>query len=420
MIPNAWFYKLKDMNKSRNQQKIVYHNHVSKKKPHHTSSFSSSFSSSSSSSSLSSKEQQPQQLSHQRKSYYFSRDLSTTTAVSPAPAPPPGAERDNAETKTARNSDGKSSSSKKRRSGARRNRVSNRGVTTTSSSVDTAGGCSCRAAVESVWSKPDSTTPEEYPIATLDTTSSSSSSDENEAFTLPELGSNNKNIPCFATEKFDTMLSWSSSTYCRGSKLEKRDAENEPAIAKFQEPADDKGNGIGIEIGIDTVSQFNLRPIITNHHSSKTTSKKMESLTSLNATAEVEEPTKIRRDCGGPATTRKFSSGNYSSQGLKLRTNSPRIVSRRRIQPQGRKSVSKSRSRRSMSESFAVVKSSKDPQRDFRDSMVEMIIENNLCASKDLEDLLACYLSLNSDEYHDLIITVFKQIWFDIIDVLPN
>lgn len=68
-----------------------------------------------------------------------------------------------------------------------------------------------------------------------------------------------------------------------------------------------------------------------------------------------------------------------------------------------------------VSESVAVVKSSKDPWRDFRESMVEMIVENNIRASKDLEELLACYLSLNSDEYHDLIVNVFKQIWFDFI-----
>ncbi|GFY82451.1 ovate family protein 1 [Actinidia rufa] len=65
----------------------------------------------------------------------------------------------------------------------------------------------------------------------------------------------------------------------------------------------------------------------------------------------------------------------------------------------------------------AVVKSSVDPQRDFRESMVEMILENNLKASKDLEDLLACYLQLNSDEYHEVIIEVFKQIWFDLAHV---
>ena len=108
-----------------------------------------------------------------------------------------------------------------------------------------------------------------------------------------------------------------------------------------------------------------------------------------------------------------------SSPGVRLRMNSPRIASRR-VQANGRRSVSSAAAaaaaRRSLSDSFAVVKSSLNPQRDFRESMVEMIVQNNIRTSKDLEDLLACYLSLNSDEYHDLIIKVFKQIWFDLTD----
>nr|GMC92002.1 transcription repressor OFP1 [Ipomoea batatas] len=95
------------------------------------------------------------------------------------------------------------------------------------------------------------------------------------------------------------------------------------------------------------------------------------------------------------------------NSGLKLRTKSPRMG--KTIHHQDRKSVSSS------TKNFAVVKTSRDPRRDFRESMVEMIVENNIRASKDLEDLLACYLSLNSDEYHDLIIKVFKQIWFDLM-----
>jgi len=108
-------------------------------------------------------------------------------------------------------------------------------------------------------------------------------------------------------------------------------------------------------------------------------------------------------------SVRRFS---VNSPGVRLRVHSPKIAGWK-----GRKSVSStasSGSRRSLSDSFAVVKSSFDPQKDFRESMVEMIVENNIRASKDLEDLLACYLSLNSDQYHDLIIKVFKQIWFDL------
>ncbi|KAK8571440.1 hypothetical protein V6N12_027529 [Hibiscus sabdariffa] len=109
--------------------------------------------------------------------------------------------------------------------------------------------------------------------------------------------------------------------------------------------------------------------------------------------------------------------------GVRLRTHSPRIGSRRLVHGQGRKSVSStssSSSTRSKRSSLAVVKSSYDPGRDFRESMVEMIVENKIRTSKELEELLACYLSLNSDEYHELIIQVFKQIWFDLNHVHFN
>ncbi|XP_014518690.1 transcription repressor OFP5 [Vigna radiata var. radiata] len=64
-------------------------------------------------------------------------------------------------------------------------------------------------------------------------------------------------------------------------------------------------------------------------------------------------------------------------------------------------------------ESFAVIKSSIDPMQDFRDSMIEMIIENQIIQPEEMEDLLVCYLTLNADEYHDLIIKVFRKVWFD-------
>jgi uncharacterized protein (TIGR01568 family) len=124
-----------------------------------------------------------------------------------------------------------------------------------------------------------------------------------------------------------------------------------------------------------------------------------------------------QRNINTNTPSRRFS---MSSPGVKLRINSPRLSSKK-IQSNGRKSVSSTTTssagnRRSLSDSFAIVKSSMNPQRDFRESMVEMIVQNNIRTSKDLEDLLACYLSLNSDEYHEVIIKVFKQIWFDLTD----
>ncbi|KAE9460940.1 hypothetical protein C3L33_07166, partial [Rhododendron williamsianum] len=122
-----------------------------------------------------------------------------------------------------------------------------------------------------------------------------------------------------------------------------------------------------------------------------------------------EDSIKAQKETRTSPRTRK--SVSYSN-GVKLRANSPRIGSRKLVQSCGRRSGSYGK-RRSFSASLAVVKSSFDPQRDFRESMVEMIVENNIRASKDLEELLACYLSLNSDEYHDLIVKAFQQIWFD-------
>ncbi|XP_071742513.1 transcription repressor OFP1-like [Rutidosis leptorrhynchoides] len=97
---------------------------------------------------------------------------------------------------------------------------------------------------------------------------------------------------------------------------------------------------------------------------------------------------------------------------LKGNCYSPRIGNRVRVHGiyGGRRSYG---SRRSLSESMALVKTSVDPGKDFKESMLEMIMENSMKSSKDLEDLLTCYLLLNSNEYHHLIIKVFKEIWLE-------
>lgn len=66
-------------------------------------------------------------------------------------------------------------------------------------------------------------------------------------------------------------------------------------------------------------------------------------------------------------------------------------------------------------ERFAVVRRTRDPQREFRASMVEMIASKRMVGRPDeLETLLACYLSLNADEHHDCIVKVFRQVWFEL------
>ncbi|KAJ8442435.1 hypothetical protein Cgig2_018712 [Carnegiea gigantea] len=51
-------------------------------------------------------------------------------------------------------------------------------------------------------------------------------------------------------------------------------------------------------------------------------------------------------------------------------------------------------------DTFAVVKSSSDPCNDFRTSMVEMIIEKQIFGERELEQLLHCFLYLNSPHHH--------------------
>ncbi|XP_009760912.1 transcription repressor OFP2-like [Nicotiana tabacum] len=146
----------------------------------------------------------------------------------------------------------------------------------------------------------------------------------------------------------------------------------------------------------EIISEIDLPPILTKP--AKSYNRKQQSQESINAKRDNSAPRK-------------------SSTGVKLRA---------KIQGHGRKSVSSSKKRVSKKEnskskrrsfssgSLAIVMASFDPQKDFKESMMEMIVENNIKASKDLEHLLACYLSLNSDEYHHLIINAFEQIWSDL------
>eukprot|EP01018_Ginkgo_biloba_P037549 Gb_24942 [translate_table: standard] len=73
---------------------------------------------------------------------------------------------------------------------------------------------------------------------------------------------------------------------------------------------------------------------------------------------------------------------------------------------------------RKISESFAIVKCSYDPHKDFRESMVEMIVENDIHHFQDLQELLHCYISLNSEEYHHVIFEAFEQVRSDFFDLI--
>ncbi|KAI7753202.1 hypothetical protein M8C21_012333 [Ambrosia artemisiifolia] len=64
---------------------------------------------------------------------------------------------------------------------------------------------------------------------------------------------------------------------------------------------------------------------------------------------------------------------------------------------------------------FAVAKDSSDPYEDFRTSMVDMIVEKEIFSVEELENLVECFLSLNSEEHHKVIFEVFAEIWETLI-----
>ncbi|XWS35400.1 hypothetical protein CRYUN_Cryun21dG0123100 [Craigia yunnanensis] len=395
MMPNTWFYKLKDMGRARNHSNSTS---PSRKKQHPISP--------SSTTTKPSKIKQPHHF-YPRKSYYFTRELIPSDGFYASPT--------NTKPVDAHFPDPPRKSSKQR--STKRNIGSSPKLVTSS-----VANCSCRA---TVWTKADS--PPEYSASS---SSSSSSDDSSSDQKLCESFPQEFRSDCIlTTESFDNMVSWSHSCSCKvNSKANDIviDAANKSFVKKFDKLDE-----------FDKLSELELPPIITKP------AKFNDMVKDIKKKEQDNEPTKYQRSSAkfeeknahgslsvkvvkeeriavkenkNTSPVRKFS---VNSPGVRLRVNSPKIASRR-IQAHARKSVSSNSSlssRRSLSDSFAVVKSSFDPQRDFRDSMLEMIMENNIRASKDLEDLLASYLSLNSDEYHDLIIKVFKQIWFDLSDV---
>ncbi|KAF8397125.1 hypothetical protein HHK36_016032 [Tetracentron sinense] len=385
MMPNAWFYKLKDVGISRSRNQNTSHPIKKKQSPTAT---------------------------QQNLSYYFTDDRfhNNNSPINPKasdthfPDPP------------------RRSSSSNRRSTPRSSSPMIR-----TSSVSAA--CSCRATFDSVWNMSEYSSPDYYSLSPH----LQSSPQAHESPRLPEFWP--------TTDSFDALASWSTSCSCRltSSATATATATATDIIINMDNKSFTR-NFDTIPHGLDQLppiltkpAKFNdmirdikkIKDTIQPPKFRRSSSKKLEEKNvrgSLSVKVVKDESSKILKQHKTSTTTttpiRRSSTTN--SGGVKLRANSPRIASRK-IQAYSRKSMSSNTSskssRRSHSENFAIVKSSLDPQRDFRDSMVEMIVENNIRASKDLEDLLACYLSLNSKVYHNLIVKVFEQIWFDLADI---
>ncbi|KAL2330585.1 hypothetical protein Fmac_018166 [Flemingia macrophylla] len=364
MIPNAWFYKLKDMGKPRKQTPVQS---KMKKQP------------SQASNTQPSKQKQPLQY-NPRKSYYFTRDLNPIKRIY---------------TSQANNQNLKDTNSHEPQTKSSKQRLKRRTVTTYTSSSSS-----------------------NLLVVTNNHNNASSPRHSSAKSDYPDPEFRTDRV--LTTESIDEKpVPWSNSCACRLHSNTKDiiiDVDNNSISRK-----DDKLEGYED----DSFSDLVLPPIVTKPEkfNDLLSAAKKKEYKPRSKMAAQEEPNlhgslrvKIVKGHAEPTKKHKNTpSRSVSCPGVRLRMSTPRIASRK-IPAQGRRSLSGVAGRRSLSDSFAIVKSSLNPERDFRESMAEMIVQNNIRTSKDLEDLLACYLSLNSDEYHDLIIKVFKQIWFDLTD----
>jgi uncharacterized protein (TIGR01568 family) len=162
----------------------------------------------------------------------------------------------------------------------------------------------------------------------------------------------------------------------------------------------------------DDVPERVLRPIVTKPARREAGSRYEVKERHVGHRGATTPRTSCASEQGSNGNSRRSSVS--SGRRLKTRANSPRLAS-----SGSRKSKSTNPPRKKttpappppLAESFAVVKASTDPRRDFRESMEEMIAAKGIRGASDLEDLLACYLAVNAAKHHDLIVEVFEEIW---------
>ncbi|KAJ4845911.1 hypothetical protein Tsubulata_025757 [Turnera subulata] len=384
MIPNAWFYKLKDMNSRRKQ----YTSQNQKKK-----------------STLSTSTPRKSSISQPRNSYYFPTEFRKPDSVNSFRAARKASDH-------FPDSPRKSSPRRSCRRRSRRKTIykpSPNKVATNSFSA----GCRCHATPDSVWGKSTPTDSPDYTSSPLESSPEDgfheslflSESEEDDGFLVPGT--------------FDHQ----GSSLCSSCNCKVSSSTTDIIIDMEEESFEEK---IKEDDGFYSVSELELPPILTKpakfnaemtevnmFRRSSSMLEEMKEHKTISVKIVKEERMKAHREQKTASPIIRRSPSNTT--GIRLRSNSPRIASRK-VQAYARKSVSSPRNK-TLSESFAVVKSSVDPQKDFRDSMMEMIMENNIRSSKELEELLACYLSLNAREYHDLIVKAFEQIWFDMTNL---
>ncbi|KAK4797766.1 hypothetical protein SAY86_030092 [Trapa natans] len=236
-------------------------------------------------------------------------------------------------------------------------------------------GCNCRATLDSVWAKTD-------PICLY----------EAEAPFSPSSASSSAEQQPQTHQSFDEMVWQSTSRSFRVNHI-----SNDDVIGSDETSLDP-------HIELPSTEPLKFSDMVNNVRRPEVRRRELNKIA-------VNSPAVGART---GATARGFPL-NSSAVKLRISYNTPRIVRERKTTTQADNHLREMElPGGAMPDSFAVVKSSADPRREFRESMVEMIVENNIRGSKELEELLTCYLSLNSDEYHEIIISVFKQVWLEL------
>ncbi|XP_074356241.1 transcription repressor OFP1-like [Apium graveolens] len=161
---------------------------------------------------------------------------------------------------------------------------------------------------------------------------------------------------------------------------------------------------------LDLVSQLELKPIITKPDKVDHGIKPAVKFQGSSRKFEEKSSCSLNKDSIGEEKKCPLRKLRVKSIGVKLRAKSPRIASKRLAQVKGQESVSS----HSRLMSVAIVQESIDPDRDFKESMMEMIMEHNMSTKEEFQQLLACYLSLNPGTYRELIVNVFEQILYEI------
>ncbi|KAI4374996.1 hypothetical protein MLD38_012921 [Melastoma candidum] len=119
----------------------------------------------------------------------------------------------------------------------------------------------------------------------------------------------------------------------------------------------------------------------------------------------------IRKRDESSVPMRVFSSSKYGSNETESVLSSSARFWKEEDEGLGVMSVSLLRRTTPMDSDRVEVKRSENPLEDFRMSMIEMVVERRTFEARDLERLLRCFLSVNSREYHGIIVDAFSELW---------